>query len=115
RRASEGGQPQPGDQPAGDPNAVAAGQFPPGTQPPGTTNVIPPAPVSGFPGVPASPFNPSAPQPGTMTGDGTPQPGSPGNPTPLGQPGVDPNQPAGGAQAADLIRNLLTRPRPFPG
>jgi hypothetical protein len=114
RRASEGGQPQPGDQQASDPNAVAAGQVPPGTQSPGVTNVIPAAPVSGFPGVPASPFNPSAPQSGTMTPDGAQQPGSPGNPTPFGQPGADPSQP-GGAQAADLIRNLLTRPRPFPG
>jgi len=112
RRASEGGQPQPGDQPGSDPNAVAAGQ--PGSQPLGVTNVIPPAPVSGFPGTPNTPFNPSAPQSGAMMPDGAPQPGSPGNPMPTGQPGVDPSQP-GGAQAADLIRNLLTRPRPFPG
>ena len=127
RRASEGGQPQPGGDfaagaggfvgqpgteqavnPSGDPNQPTAGQ-PPGT---GLASVpgIPQSPVPAFPGVPGNPFNPGAQQPGA-TPDGQPQ--QP-NPVPFGPPGADPNM-AGGNQAADMIRNLLTRPRPMPG
>jgi type II secretory pathway pseudopilin PulG len=119
RRPSEGGQPQPGNDPnaagvaaggliAGqpvnpDPNQPGAGSPP---APPG----MPQSPVSPFSGVPGTPFNPGA-QQGAAGSDGQ-QPGP--NPAPFGQPGMDPNQP-GGNQAADLIRGLLTRPRAFPG
>jgi hypothetical protein len=71
---------------------------------------MPQSPVSAFPGVPGNPFNPNVQQPGA-TSDGQPQ--QP-NPVPFGPPGADPNM-AGGNQAADMIRNLLTRPRPMPG
>ena len=127
RRASEGGQPQPGGDfaagaggfvgqpgtgqavnPSGDPNQPAAGQSP-GT---GLASVpgVPQSPVPAFPGVPGNPFNPGGQQPGS-TPDGQPQ--QP-NPVPFGPPGANPNM-AGGNQAADMIRNLLTRPRPMPG
>ncbi len=121
RRASEGGQPQPGSDPgsggvavggvmagqpvnpAGDPNQQNAGQPP-------VTPGMPQSPVPAFPGVPGVPFNPIS-QSGVTVGDLQQQAA---NPTPFGQPGMDPNQP-GGNQAADLIRNLLTRPRALPG
>ena len=122
RRPSEGGQPQPGGDfaagaagnvgqpganPSGDPNQQIAGQPGMGQSPqPG----MPQSPVSAFPGVPGNPFNPNGQQPGAIS-DGQPQ--QP-NPVPFGPPGADPNM-AGGNQAADMIRNLLTRPRPMPG
>jgi type II secretory pathway pseudopilin PulG len=126
RRPSEGGQPQPGGDfaagadgtvgqpgtgqagnPSGDPNQQIAGQ--PGTGQPSQPG-MPRSPVPAFPGVPGNPVNPGAQQPG-VTPDGQPQ--QP-NPVPFGPPGADPNM-AGGNQAADMIRNLLTRPRPMPG
>jgi type II secretory pathway pseudopilin PulG len=77
-----------------------AGQNPPlpPTQNPGQPTGVPPG-VSAFPGIPGSPFNPGSPQTGTAPQD------------PTGQAPTDPNQ-AGSNQAADLLRNLLTRPRP---
>lgn len=69
-----------------------------------------PVPMPAIPGVPGNPFNPAQPA-ATPSPDGAAQ--TPGN-TPLGTPGIDPNQP-GADQAAALIRNLLTNPRPFPG
>ena len=157
RRASEGGQAQPGSDAGG--SSLVAGQAgqpgaPPGsgqpvesgdpTQQPGGQPGTP-VPVSGLPGIPgnpytpggAGPYNPAAPGtygPNTTAynpaGPGPPPiPGVPGSVYPPGappgatqpdgtspnpQPGTDPNQPAGN-QAADLIRNLLTRPRAFPG
>src|SRR5216683_195719 len=122
RRPSEGGQPQPGGDfaagaggfvgqpgnPSGDQNQQIAGQ-PTGTGQP-SQPAMPQSPVSAFPGVPGNPFNPNGQQPGA-TPDGQPQ--QP-NPVPFGPPGGDPNM-AGGNQAADMIRNLLTRPRPMPG
>jgi type II secretory pathway pseudopilin PulG len=127
RRASEGGgQPQPGpdgsmppsygsqpgtDQPppATDPATGAApppaagqpvaGQTPPPTPPTQNPSAGTSPGVSAFPGIPGSPFNP-----GTGSQD-------PGQQPAQGQPGVDPNQP-GSNQASDLLRDLLTRPRP---
>jgi hypothetical protein len=122
RRPSEGGQPQPGGDfaagaagnvgqpgtnPSGDPNQQMAGQPGMGQSP---QPAMPQSPVSAFPSVPGNPFNPNGQQPGT-TPDGQPQ--QP-NPVSFGPPGADPNM-AGGNQAADMIRNLLTRPRPMPG
>lgn len=133
RRVSEGGQPPPGGDfaggfgsasqpaapeainPSGDPNEQIADQ-PTGAEQPSTPpQGMPQSPVPAFPGVPANPFNPGGQQAGAMP------PGQPQqmNPVPFGQPGAgqpgaDPNL-AGGNQAADMIRNLLTRPRPFPG
>ena len=93
-----GNAPQPGQPVAGQP---VAGQ--PIPTPGGA-----PAPL---PAIPGNPFNPAQPA-GTPSPDGTSP--TPANPTPLGTPGIDPNQP-GADQAAALIRNLLTNPRPFPG
>jgi type II secretory pathway pseudopilin PulG len=174
RRASEGGQMQPGNEAGGLPSV--AGQQPgapmpvpgpgqpvdsgdPNQQFAGQPGFQPPAPVSGLPGMPANPYTPGGPAayaggptpytggPSSYTGGPTPYTGGPspytggpspytGGPTappipgvpnnvnaggaqpdgtsPYPQPGTDPNQP-GGNQAADLIRNLLTRPRAFPG
>jgi len=172
RRASEGGQPQPGNE--GNGLSFGAGQ-PGATQPPfgsgqplesgdptqqpasppGMQPGVSPTPVSGLPGLPGSPYTPGGPEtytggptpytggPSSYTGGPTPYTGGPspytggpgaypgappipGVPTnvnpggtqpdgtsPYPQQGTDPNQP--GNQAADLIRNLLTRPRAFPG
>ena len=93
----------------------------------------PQAPVPGMQGVPGNPFFSGAQQPGTapqtgafgqpLSTDQTGMPGQPampgqpgmfGQPGMTGQPGVDPNQ-ANANQAAQMIQNLLTRPRPFPG
>ncbi len=119
RRPSD--QPQPGN----DPNAAAV----PGQQPGDASNTLlqpgagqpsiptpggAPSPMPAIPGLPGSqgsPFNPAQPA-GTPSPGGTPQ--APGNPALAGTPGIDPNQP-GADQAAALIRNLLTNPRPFPG
>jgi type II secretory pathway pseudopilin PulG len=138
RRPSDGGQPQPGSDSGGVP--VGSGDQTPPPVDPGT-GAIPPAagqpvagqnpsmppsqnpgqptgapPVSAFPGIPGSPFNPGSPQGGTGSQDPTGQMGgqqspSSGGPIPFGQPGTDPSQ-AGANQAADLLRNLLTNPRP---
>ena len=119
RRPSD--QPQPGN----DPNAPAV----PGQQPGDASNTLlqpgagqpsipnpggAPSPMPAIPGLPGSqgnPFNPAQPA-GTPSPGGTSQ--TPGNPALAGTPGIDPNQP-GADQAAALIRNLLTNPRPFPG
>jgi type II secretory pathway pseudopilin PulG len=124
RRASEGGPPQPdfaaglggagqpgtgqAVNPSGDPNQQIAGQ-PPGMGQPAPPG-MPQSPVPAFPGVPGNPFNPGGQQAGTTPDGQQQQP----NPVPFGPPGADPNM-AGSNQAADMIRNLLTRPRPFPG
>jgi hypothetical protein len=116
-------------QPGSDGNAAAAGQPGADQQPGDVGNALQPGagqpvagqpsvptpggapvPLPGIPGIPGSPFNPAQPA-GTPSPVGTGQ--TPGN-TPLGTPGIDPNQP-GADQAAALIRNLLTNPRPFPG
>ncbi len=118
RRPSEGGQPLPGagaqpgtDQPPADPGTGAtppaagqpvAGQTPPPQPPaqnPGQSAGVPSG-VSAFPGIPSSPFNPGSTQPGTGSDD------------PTGQSGNNPNQAATNQAAADLLRNLLTSPRP---
>ena len=125
RRPSEGGQPQPGGdfaagasgtvgQPGtgqpGDPNQQVTGQ-PPGQgqpSPPG----MPQSPVPAFPGIPGNPFNPNnpnAPQPGATQDGQSQQP----NPVPFGPPGTDPS--LAGGNAADMMRRLLTSPRPMPG
>jgi len=142
RRPSEGGQPQPGTDPGGVPVGSGdqipppvdpgTGAIPPATGQPvaGQNPSIPPTqypgqypgqptgtpPVSAFPGIPGSPFNPGSPQGGTGSQDPTGQTGgqqspSTGGPNPFGPTGTDPNQ-AGANQAADLLRNLLTNPRP---
>jgi len=137
RRPSEGGLPMPGTDGAngglitgqlqppaqqagpqsvglpGDPSQQPAP--PPGQQQgqqpgqPGLPPGVPTAPVSAFPGIPANPYPGTTPQ----------QPGQPETDTSgLGPGGVNPvsvDQPGGSNQAADMIRNLLTRPRPFPG
>jgi hypothetical protein len=64
---------------------------------------------------PAPPATPPVPDAGAFTpSDPTAQSGMAGNQNPVSQAGVDPSQP-GANQAADLIRGLLTRPRPMPG
>lgn len=138
RRPSESGQPQPGvgsnsvagvtgqpgtDQPPADPNnPTPPGNAQPPVPPAAGVPGMPQAPVSAFPGFPSTPYNPGAPQqtsptpgmppqpPGPMSPDGTPLNGAP-----LGQAGIDPTQGGAGQSAADLLNNLLTRPRPMPG
>ena len=122
-----GGQyPLPGQGPDGGPGTSATGQpgqpYPPGTNIPGQP---------GYPGQPGQPGYPGMPgvnpggafQPGGATVTGS-QPGDPGNPgqTPPGQPGTGGGMPQGfpqpgtaagqGNAAADMIRNILTTPRP---
>jgi type II secretory pathway pseudopilin PulG len=125
RRPSEGGQPPPGGDPNGAPNAgsqpgpgqppadpgtgapppdpgqSAAGQSPPvpPTQNQGQQAGVPSG-VSAFPGIPSSPFNPGSTQSGAGSDD------------PTGQSGANPNQAATNQAATDLLRNLLTSPRP---
>jgi len=130
RRPSD--QPQPGN----DPNAPAV----PGQQPGDASNTLlqpgagppiagqpsiptpggAPSPMPAIPGLPGSqgsPFNPAQPAGAPSPGGASQTPGNPalaGAPGIAGTPGIDPNQP-GADQAAALIRNLLTNPRPFPG
>jgi type II secretory pathway pseudopilin PulG len=104
---------------SGQPIAGQSGPPPPFSQNPGPPTGGAPG-VSAFPGVPASPFNPGSTQGGTTgSQDPTGQAGgqqnpATGSPNPLGQPGTDPSQ-AGSNQAADMLRDLLTRPRAQPG
>lgn len=128
RRPSDGGQPPPGGAaPGGQPGSEqtqpqlpsvdpvtgaplpTTGQPPPQppAQNPGQTGA---APVSGMQGIPGSPFNPGSSQdPSQSSGQQSP---SNGGPNPYGQTGTDPSQ-AGNNQASDLLRNLLTTPRPL--
>jgi type II secretory pathway pseudopilin PulG len=135
RRPSDGGQPPPGsdasgapiagaqsgtDQPPADPGnggatPPAAGQPVSGQNPPQPPTQNPgqqagvPIGVSSFPGIPSSPFNPGSPQSGTGSDDPT---GQSGAQQPYPQSGINPNQAGTNQAAADLLRNLLTSPRP---
>jgi len=114
RRASDGGQPQPGTD--GSASSVIPGQLPgisnnpsqPGQadgQPGGTQSPNPP-----FPGMPAANLPTSA---GGQLGITGTSPGDPSQPAmPGGVPGTDPNQQ--GMSPSDLIGNLLKQPRPVP-
>lgn len=125
RRASEGGQPQPGSDP-GAPNGVPGQmQGDPAQQGlvPGQPGVLPGQ--MPFPGLPTAGGAAAGTPPGSYT------PSTPGNINfPPGQPGgpgqtVDPSQPGAytpgassnqpGMSPADLIGNLLRQPRPVPG
>src|SRR5438034_3766535 len=132
RRPSEGGQPLPGMSAADASGAgMIVGQLPPPAEQAGPQSVglsgdpsqqqvpqpglpvlppgVPNAPVSAFPGIPANQFPGTTPQqPGQGETDTSGQ--GPGGVNP-----VSVEQPGGSNQAADMIRNLLTRPRPFPG
>ena len=90
---------------SGDQSQQAAAQQQAGQQP-GLPPGVPSAPVSAFPGVPANPFPGTSQQPGQSDTSGQ----GPGGVNP-----ISPDQSGGANQAADMIRNLLTRPRPFPG
>lgn len=133
RRPSDGGQPQAGTDSSGNPNSGSqpgtdqpqqpppvdpvTGQPLPATGQPTTGQTPPPppaqnpgqtpgTPVSGMQGVPGMPFNPGSSQdPSQSSGSG---------PNQFGQPGTDPSQSTSN-QASDLLRNLLTRPRPQTG
>jgi len=134
RRPSDGGQPQPGsdpgapiagaqpgtDKPPADPGsggatAPAAGQPVSGQNPPQPPTQNPGGPagvptgVSAFPGIPSSPFNPGSPQSGSGSDDPTSQSGAQQQ---YPQSGTNPSQPGTNQAAADLLRNLLTSPRP---
>ena len=122
RRPSEGGQPQtgadfaagnagvvgqPGTEQPGDPNQQVTGQSSGAGQP--VSPGVPQSPVPAFPGVPGNPFNPNAPQVAATQDGQSQQP----NQVPFGPPGTDPN--LAGGNAADMMRRLLTSPRPMPG
>jgi type II secretory pathway pseudopilin PulG len=114
RRASEGGQLQPGSDAGG--SAGIAGQLPGISSDPSQQGQAQPGgvqpPVPPFPGMPGANLPNTGGQPGT-TGQATGDPSQPAMPgsTP-NMPGVDPNQP--GMSPADLIGNLLRQPRPIP-
>jgi hypothetical protein len=85
------------------PNTGIPGQYPPSVQYPGATM---PGTLPGQPGMPVS----------SQTGGVSPFPGYPtnpganGNPPGFPQPGTNAQPPSNGA--ADMIRNILTTPRP---
>jgi len=108
RRASEGGQPQPGSDASG--SSVIPGQLPGISSDPSQQGQAQPGgvqpPVPPFPGMPGANLpNTAGGQPGT-TGQSTGYPSQPA------MPGMEPNQP--GMSPGDLIGNLLRQPRPVP-
>jgi uncharacterized membrane protein YgcG len=123
RRPSEGGQPQPGSDAGA--TGVVPGQVPPGGMgDPSQQGLVPGQPgvppgQGPFPGVPGGANPPNLPgmPPGFAPNPAQPGSNPPGQPPGLGQPTVDPSQPANqqGMSPADLIGNLLRQPRPTPG
>ncbi len=100
---------QAGPQAVGLPTDPSQQPVPQPGQQPGLPLGVPTAPVSAFPGIPANQFPGITPQqPGLGQTDTSGQGAGGANPVSVDQAG-------GSNQAADMIRNLLTRPRPYPG